>query len=783
MESKKQFRVLIAGGGISGLSMANMLQKSGIDFLVLEAYPDIAPQVGASIGFQPPGLRILDQLGMYQDIRKQVCAVDQFELRNEKGELLVSFPDAENSFIQRHGYPLIFFERQRALKIFYSHLDKSKVLTGKAVRDVELLHDGVTVTTEDGSVYSGDILVGCDGIHSKVRREMVRLADEASPGYFPSREFDDMPCDYGCVFGISKLSLPIPAGLFSGVLRHNNSYGILGCLDDRVYWFHFFKLHKRVYGADIPKYTKEDELRHIKEHTNDILAPGLNFGDLIKGQIVYNMTALPEYTFQQWHYSRIITIGDSAHKFHPIAGHGGNSALETGVALTNVLLRALKESPSNALTNSQISDAFQKVQDIRHKTVKGLIAVSHTQQRVQCLETPFLKFIALHILPRVHIDRVIDNHSHTFPQAQRLENVELSPRPTLIPYNADLLNPPYSRGWRGWAWALLFFAPSNVNIIPFTGIEGLDKILSVFPPQYRAGNKTLSPGHCALQMYFLISFFPMVAIYTVESVRKRNSLNLLTFTSFWAIYQVLGNALVGPLYYAAYLLTSSNTNYWWPLSRQVPTSYAKTLLPALLLGYLLPTLLLFWEYSNPRLAQVMTLVWQPAPIYVNILLTLFSMLYAKIYPDSHRTPSADQSMPDISSLKVVYLSSFSVAAIIHILTISAALCSRHPGLSLADIFVPYTSGGLQLISVSEGIRSLWLADFWVFWTATIVWCILAVWDMNRVGRARVRLGVAVAAIVLGTLAVGPGATAVLVWYWREEKMAMVSFPEKGRRPG
>lgn len=123
-----------------------------------------------------------------------------------------------------------------------------------------------------------------------------------------------MPCDYGCVFGISKLSLPIPAGLFSGVLRHNNSYGILGCLDDRVYWFHFFKLHKRVYGADIPKYTKEDELRHIKEHTNDILAPGLNFGDLIKGQIVYNMTALPEYTFQQWHYSRIITIGDSAHK-------------------------------------------------------------------------------------------------------------------------------------------------------------------------------------------------------------------------------------------------------------------------------------------------------------------------------------------------------------------------------------------------------------------------------------------------------------------------------------
>lgn len=80
MENKKKFRVLIVGGGIAGLGLANMLQKHGIDFLLLEAYPEIAPQVGASIGFQPHGLRILDQLGVYQELRKQVSAVDQFEM-------------------------------------------------------------------------------------------------------------------------------------------------------------------------------------------------------------------------------------------------------------------------------------------------------------------------------------------------------------------------------------------------------------------------------------------------------------------------------------------------------------------------------------------------------------------------------------------------------------------------------------------------------------------------------------------------------------------------------
>ncbi|QSS66958.1 hypothetical protein I7I51_03170 [Histoplasma capsulatum] len=47
--------------------------------------------------------------------------------------------------------------------------------------------------------------------------------------------------------------------------------------------------------------------------------------------------------------------------------------------------------------------------------------------------------------------------------------------------------------------------------------------------------------------------------------------------------------------------------------------------------------------------------------------------------------------------------------------------------------------------------------------------------MNRVGRARVNLGVAVLVIAMGIAAVGPGAVTAAVWYWREENMAKVSF--------
>lgn len=66
--SKDDFRVIIAGGGIAGLTLANSLQHAGIDYVLLEGRPEIAPQVGASIGSLPNGSRILDQLGCYDDL-------------------------------------------------------------------------------------------------------------------------------------------------------------------------------------------------------------------------------------------------------------------------------------------------------------------------------------------------------------------------------------------------------------------------------------------------------------------------------------------------------------------------------------------------------------------------------------------------------------------------------------------------------------------------------------------------------------------------------------------
>jgi 2-polyprenyl-6-methoxyphenol hydroxylase-like FAD-dependent oxidoreductase len=64
------FKVIIVGGSVSGLSLANMLEQANIDYVLLEAHAQIAPQLGASMGLLPGTLRILDQIGCYDRVRE-----------------------------------------------------------------------------------------------------------------------------------------------------------------------------------------------------------------------------------------------------------------------------------------------------------------------------------------------------------------------------------------------------------------------------------------------------------------------------------------------------------------------------------------------------------------------------------------------------------------------------------------------------------------------------------------------------------------------------------------
>jgi len=88
MASQHAFKIIIVGGGIAGLVLANMLEKFDIDYVLLEAHSEIAPPVGASIGLMPDGLLILDQIGCYEAVRAKAVnhKIETSHIRDSKGK-------------------------------------------------------------------------------------------------------------------------------------------------------------------------------------------------------------------------------------------------------------------------------------------------------------------------------------------------------------------------------------------------------------------------------------------------------------------------------------------------------------------------------------------------------------------------------------------------------------------------------------------------------------------------------------------------------------------------
>lgn len=82
---KSDFRVIIVGGSIAGLTLAHCLRRAKVAHVVLEKREEIAPQEGAFVGIWPNGGVVLDQLGLYEGLEKLTAPIHRMHIRYPDG--------------------------------------------------------------------------------------------------------------------------------------------------------------------------------------------------------------------------------------------------------------------------------------------------------------------------------------------------------------------------------------------------------------------------------------------------------------------------------------------------------------------------------------------------------------------------------------------------------------------------------------------------------------------------------------------------------------------------
>ncbi|KAI1314739.1 hypothetical protein EDD11_001753 [Mortierella claussenii] len=409
-------KVLIVGGGLGGLVLAILLQRAGIDYLVLEQSVIIRP-IGSIIVLSSLILPLMEQLGLLEEIeqlaipfggmtvmRDDLSVVGRVVCNNSKGV------DQK----ERYGHYDQCIPRPQLYNILLSRIPKDRIKLGKRLVNFQHISnnndniknsnnnnkngnntnknsnsnnnnnssssnstskpeqssDRIMVRCSDGTFYYAEVLVGADGASSAVRQSLYRQMKEE--GTLPKLDQDEQQCKQVSLLGVTNpLSTRKHPDLKS---KFSNFKVVLSRSSPHMCWFMPIPGNRYSWlvtkTLDVPLSNSNnsnsdysewgpDATEEMSKAVRHLKGPdGGTVGDLIDStnRNLISKVMLEERVFKTWYGGRTVLIGDACHKSVPFTGKGASESMLDAVVLAS-LLYDMPLTPSATSTTSLTSSS------------------------------------------------------------------------------------------------------------------------------------------------------------------------------------------------------------------------------------------------------------------------------------------------------------------------------------------------------------------------------------------------------------------------------------------
>ena len=355
----------IIGAGIAGLTMAIALRQKGFPVRIFEKSNQLK-HVGAGIILASNAMMIFDKLGCKEEIERKGHILDAMNITDADLELISSMD--LKYFETLFGVNTIAIHRGDLQDILLNALEGVEIHLGYELKTIEFKAETMILEFENAIKESSSMLIGADGLHSKVR-------DYVSPHSF-LRDAKQV-----CWRGVAEYQLP---------LKYQNSlyeawgnkarFGFVQISEKEVYWY-ALKTFKN--QAD------EHEVSKIDKYF-------INFNSTIKDLLfsttienIHSSRIIDLKPINNWHKGNICLIGDATHAMTPNMGQGACQSIEDAYVLADCLSKYVE------------TDAFSAYQNIRYKKVNKIVKTSWMVGKIAHVQNFFLIKIRNFVLSKI----------------------------------------------------------------------------------------------------------------------------------------------------------------------------------------------------------------------------------------------------------------------------------------------------------------------------------------------------------------------------------------------